>query len=194
MNRRNKLGTALVVLAVVLFVVPAFFPVQAVLVHDTRETVPGEPDAIREEGYDIVAYGNLSDRGRELYVRALENGGEYRVGHGEGAPEFEYPTDEERRAAFRNETRERPGGIVIERPEDDANLPPADERFFGPPQEEEEEEENADERRERARRYDAMETGTEHPPLGSPPQLIRLLATLLAVVSLGVGGYLLSSK
>jgi hypothetical protein len=190
MNRRNKLGTALVALAVVLFVAPAFFPVQAVLVHDTRASAPPEPEEIRDQGYEIVAYGNLSERGQGLYVRTLENGGEYRVGQGEGAQEFGYPTDAERRAAFRNDSLERPGGIVIERPEDDTGLPRADERAFGPPREGETEAE----REERALRYDAMETRTEQPPLGSLPQLLRLAAALIAVLSLGVGGYLLSSR
>jgi hypothetical protein len=190
MNRRNTVGTALVVLAVVLFVVPVFFPVQPALVHNTRDTVPGEPEIIRDDGYEIVTYENLSDTGQDLYVRTLENGGEYRINQGGGAPEFEYPTDAERDAAFENETIERPGGIVIVRPEDDAGLPPADERAFGPPRENETEQE----RRERALRYDAMETRTEQPPLGALPQLLRLVAALLAVVSMGVGGYLLSSK
>lgn len=190
MNRRNTLGTALVVLAIVLFVIPAFFPVQAVLVHDTRDTVPGEPEIIRDNGYEIIAYENLSDRGRELYVRTLENGGEHSVSRGEGAPEFSYPTDAERRAARENGSTERPGAIVIVRPEDDAALPPADERPFGPPREDE----TAEERRERNLRYDAMETRTEQPDLGTLPQLLRLLAGLLAVVSLGAGGYLLSSR
>jgi len=189
-TRRNRVGAALVLLAVVLFVVPAFFPVQPTLVHDTRDTVPGDPEMIREEGYGIVAYENLSERGQELYERTLENGGEYRISQGEGAPDFAYPTDAERRAAFRNDSSERPGGIVIERPEDDAGLPPAGERAFGPPREGETEEE----RRERALRYDAMQTRMEQPPLGSPPQLLRLAAALFAVISLGVGGYLLSSK
>jgi len=189
-SRRNKVGTALVGLAVVLFVVPAFFPVQAMLVHDTRASVPGEPELIREEGYEIVAYGNLSERGQELYGRTLENRGEYRIGQGEGASEFEYPTSAERRAAFENESRERSGRIAIKRPEDDAGLPQADERAFGPPREDESEEE----RRERSLRYDAMDTRTEQPPLGAPSQLARLAAALLAVISLGVGGYLLSSK
>lgn len=190
MTRRNTVGTALVALAVVLFVAPAFFPVQPTLAHSTRDTVPGEPDIIREDGYDLVAYENLSERGQELYVRTLENGGEYRVGQGGGAPEFGYPTEAERRAALRNDSDERPGGIVIVRPEDDAGLPMADERAFGPPREDETEEE----RRERNLRYDAMETRTEQPPLGALPQLVRLVAALLAVVSMGVGGYLLSSK
>jgi hypothetical protein len=193
MNRRNRLGTALVVLAVVLFVVPALFPVQAMLTHDTRHTVPPDPESIQENGFEIVGYENLSERGRELYVRTLENGGEYRVRQGQGAPGFEYPTREERRAALTGETdrSERPGSIVIKRPEDDSGLPEADEDRFGPPREEGE---NASERRELTMRYDAMRTFLEQPPLESPPQLARLVAALLAVLSLGVGGYLLSSK
>ena len=190
MNRRNTLGTALIVLAIVLFVIPAFFPVQAVLVHNTEDSQPGEPELIREDGYEVVAYENLSDRGQDLYVQTLKNGGEYSVSEGEGAPDFAYPTDAERRAAARNGSDDRPGKIVIVRPEDDADLPPADERSFGPRREDETEEE----RRARHLRYDAMDTRTEQPSLGALPQLIRLLAGLLAVVSLGVGGYLLSSR
>jgi hypothetical protein len=190
MTRRNKAGTALVVLAVVLFVVPAFFPVQPVLVHNTGDSQPGDPQLIREDGYELIAYENLSERGQELYVQTLENGGEYRIQEGGGAPGFSYPTEDERRAAFRNDSLVLPGQYVIKRPEDDAGLPQADERPFGPPREDE----TAEERRERNLRYDAMETRTEQPPLGSVPQLLRLLAALLAVISLGVGGYLLSSK
>ena len=190
MNRRNTLGTALVVLAAVLFVVPAFFPVQAALVHNTGASQPGEPELIREDGYDIVAYENLSERGQELYVKTLENGGEHSVTQGNGAPDFEYPTSAERGATFENGSLDRPGAIVVVRPEDDDDLPRADERPFGPPREGETEKE----RRERHLRYDAMDTRTEQPSLGALPQLLRLFAALLAVVSLGVGGYLISSK
>ncbi len=193
MNRRNTLGTVLVVLAIVLFVIPAFFPVQAVLIHNTEASQPGEPELIREDGYNIIPYQNLSDRGQELYVRTLESGGEYSVTQGSGAPDFSYPTDAERRAAFENESVEgpvAPGGVVIVRPGDDANLPPADERPFGPPRENETDQE----RRDRNLRYDAMQTRTEQPSLGDPSQLLRLLAGLLAVISLGVGGYLISSR
>ncbi|MFC7193496.1 hypothetical protein ACFQL4_00705 [Halosimplex aquaticum] len=55
-------------------------------------------------------------------------------------------------------------------------------------------EEQLQQRREQAMRYDAMETSTEQPPLGATPQLLRLAAVLFAVLSLGVGGYLFSSK
>ena len=193
MNRRNTLGTALVVLAVVLFVVPAVFPVQPVLSHDTDRSTRDSPSELREQGVPIIAYENLSERGQELYVETLRNDGEYRVPKGEGAPEFDYLTDAERREAFRNDNESAVRSVVIERPEDDSDLPPADEFSVGPGDEEELSGEER-ERRETMRRYDAMRTTTEQPPLDSPPQLLRLGAALLAVISLGVGGYLLSSN
>ena len=201
MNRRNTLGTALVVLAVVLFVVPAVFPVQPVLTHDTDRTTRDSPSELREQGVPVVAYENLSERGQEAYVAALERE-DYRVGQDAGAPDFQYPTSAERREAFEADNVSGTGMVVIERPEDDSDLPPPDERFFGPREEEEEEEvendeqpeERREERRERVLRYDAMVTATDQPPLGSTRQLLRLGAVMLAVVSLGTGGYLLSSK
>jgi hypothetical protein len=198
MNRRNTLGTALVVLAVVLFVVPAVFPVQPVLIHDTDRSTRDSPSELREQGVPVVAYENLSERGQEAYVAALERE-DYRVGQDAGAPDFRYPTSAERREAFEADNMSGTGMVVIERPEDDSDLPPADERFFGAREEEEAEndeqpEERREERRERVLRYDAMMTATGQPPLGSTRQLLRLGAVMLAVVSLGTGGYLLSSK
>ena len=194
MNRRNTLGTALVVLAVVLFVGPAVFPVQPVLTHDTDRTTRDSPSELREQGIPVVAYENLSERGKEVYVAALE-GEDYRVGQDAGAPDFRYPTSAERREAFEADNVSGTGMVVIERPEDDSVLPPPDERFFGPREEEEaESEEELEERRQQVLRYDAMVTATDQPPLGSTRQLLRLGAVMLAVVSLGTGGYLLSSK
>ena len=198
MNRRNTLGTALVVLAVVLFVVPAVFPVQPVLIHDTDRSTRDSPSELREQGVPVVAYENLSERGKEVYVAALERE-DYRVGQDAGAPDFRYPTSAERREAFEADNMSGTGMVVIERPEDDSELPPPDERFFGAREEEEAEndeqpEERREERRERVLRYDAMMTATGQPPLGSTRQLLRLGAVMLAVVSLGTGGYLLSSK
>jgi len=192
MNRRNTIGTALIVLAAVLFVVPAFFPVQPMLAHYTGDTAQAPPAELEQQGYEIVAYENLSERGQELYVTTLETGGEHRVPVGQGADEFGYPTDEETRAMYENGTQP---GVVIERPEDASSLPPSDERFYGSPEAEEElNETQLEQRRQVVERYDAMMTRTEEPPLGSTPQLIRLAAALLAVLSLGIGGYLLSSK
>jgi len=189
LDRRNRIGALLVGVAVLLFVLPAIFPVQPMLTHNTEYSVPFGPAELEEEGFEIVQYSNLSDRGQELYVRTLERGGEVRVGQGEGAPDFAYPTDEERYETVRDRSSARPGAVAIERPADDGHLPPADERAFGGPSEDE----NRTEFRDRVTRYDAMQTGTELPALGAPAQLSRLVAALLAVVSLGVGGYLLST-
>lgn len=195
MNRRNTLGTALAVLAVVLFTVPAFFPVQPMLTHDTRDTASAPPEEMNAENYEIVAYENLSQRGQQLYVKTLENDGEYRVPLGEGAPEFSYLNATERRQAYQSGNRSAVRSLVIERPEDDGHLPPSDERYYGPrPESNATDEEEIEQRRQVTLRYDAMETSTEEPPLGATPQLIRLASVLLAVLSLGVGGYLLSSK
>ncbi|WP_415378696.1 hypothetical protein [Halosimplex sp. TS25] len=193
MNRRDTLGTVLAVLAVVLFTVPAFFPVQPMLVHETDEYMTGSPEELRQEGHEIIAYENLSARGQELYRQTLRNDGEYRVAVGEGASEFSYLNQTERRRAYENDNRSAVRAVVIERPEDDSDLPPPQvPRFLGDPGENASEEEQ--QRAEMARRYDAMDTSTEEPPLGATPQLIRLASVLFAVLSLGVGGYLLSSK
>jgi hypothetical protein len=200
MNRRNQLGSALVVLAIVLFVVPALFPVQPMLTHYTGTSTSAPPAELEQRGFDIVAYENLTERGQELYVEALEHDGEYRVPNGTGAPAFDYPTDAERREAYErreNESIEGPvrtGIVIIERPADDSSLPPSDERYFERDRGEGETDSNESQRREMILRYDEMRTSTEQPPLGAPPQLLRLGAVLLAVVSLGVGGYLLSSR
>lgn len=182
MNRRNQFGTALVVLAIALLTVPAFFPIQAVLIHDTNPITLDEREQIEGEGIEIVGYENLSERGQEVYVQALENGGEYRVSQGEGAPDFTYLTNYEQAEARQENRDTRPSYIAIERPED-ADLPPADEPFMGD-----------GERAQQAQRYDLMEVSKGSPPLDSTPQLLRLAVGLLAVVSAGIGGYLLSSK
>lgn len=190
MTRRNQLGTALVAIAVVSLVAPALFPVQAVLTHDTGPVTFDSREQIEAEGIEIVAYGEMSERGRELYVQALENDGEYRVPPGQGASEFDYLTSEARAQAREENPDGRPGYVVIERPTD-ADLPPADEPFDRVPRESAERD---DQRRQQVQRYDMMETSTGPPSLGSPPQLIRLAAALLGVLSLGVGGYLRSSR
>lgn len=77
--------------------------------------------------------------------------------------------------------------IIIERPAD-TDLPPADEPDVGAREGDVEE----DERRQQVQRYDMMSTATEPPSLGSATQLLRLGAAVLAVVSLGLGGYSLS--
>jgi hypothetical protein len=179
---RHTIGTALVVFGALLLVVPALFPVQSVLIHDTTPRTFDGPEEIAAEGIEIIHYENLSERGQELYVRTPEAGGEYTVAPGEGAPDFEYLTSNEQTEAFRESQNRRPGLVAIERP-DDADLPQADEPFDRAAPGE-------DERRQQVQRYDLMGTATEPPGLGSVPQLLRLGAALLAILSLGVGGYL----
>lgn len=183
MDRRTQLGTALLVVAILCFALPPLFPVQPVLVHDTRPITMDGPDQLEAQGYEIYAYEDLSDRGQELYVATLENGGQYHVAPGEGAADWEYPSLSERAAARRDGQR-RPGQVVIERPED-ADLPRADEPPHGEPE---------GERWEEAQRYELMAVTEERPPMDSTPQLLRLLAGLLGVVCTGVGGYLVSSR
>lgn len=187
MRRDIGIGTALVVLGVVLFVGLALFPVQPVLVHDTGPNTFDSPDELREEGVEIISYGSLSERGQALYVRTLEAGGTHQVAPGEGAPDFGYLTREELAAAWDRNQNPRPGRVVIERPAE-ADLPPADEPFDRGTAEQDQ----RDQRQQQVQRYDLIQTSTEPPSLGSVPQLLRLAAALLAVCSLGIGGYLRS--
>jgi hypothetical protein len=182
----------LVGLAIVLFVVPAVFPVQPMLTHDTGPSTSASSAELRQQGVPIVAYENLTRRGQDIYVETLEANGEYRVAEGEGARAFVYPTDAERQAAYESDNMTAAGRIVIERSGDNENLPRAEEYYF--PDREGMNDTEAQQRREQAMRYDMMQTATGQPPLGSTPQLLRLAAVMLAVVCLGVGGYLLSSK
>ncbi|MDS0474541.1 hypothetical protein [Natrinema sp. 1APR25-10V2] len=190
MDRRTTIGTALIALAIALFVVPSLFPVQAVLTHDTRAITFDGREKLEEEGVRIVPYENLSDRGQELYVRTLENDGMYRVSPGQGAPEFDYMTGAERSQTRREKPDTRPGYVAIERPEN-ATLPTADEPFD---QEHQARDGGAESHRKTVMRYDLMEVSRGPPPLGSTPQLLRLAASLLAVLSAGIGGYLISSR
>lgn len=183
---RHTIGTALIALGAVLLVLPAFFPVQPILVHDTGFNTFDGPEDFAQEGIKVVHYESLSERGQELYVRTLDAGGEYHVAPGEGAPDFEYLTSNEQTEAFEDTQNQRPGVVVIERP-DNADLPPADEPFDRTAPEGEK-----DERSKQVQRYDMMGTATEPPGLGAVPQLLRLAAALIAVLSLGVGGYLRS--
>ncbi len=190
MNRRNTVGLALVVLAVILFTLPAFFPVQAVLTHNTG---PGSFDSraeLEENGVEIIGYENMSERGQELYRQTLEAGGSYSVSQGNGATDFGYLTGAERQVRTER-PRQRPSLVAIERPED-ASLPPADEPFErvrggG-------DESGDEQRRQQVQRYDLMDTSTEPPSLGALSQLLRLAAALLGVLSLCVGGYLYASN
>jgi hypothetical protein len=200
MDRKLKIGFVLIALSVVLFTIPAVSPAPQMRYHETWQTIGGNESQIEQRGATIVEYEDLSERGQDLYVATLRNDGRYSVPAGQGAPEFPYPTEQER-AELDEEDEQAArmlGVVVIERPEDDSDLPPADERPPHRPDEEEIEgefnETAYEQRRQQVLQYDMMETRTGPPPLSAPSNLLRLVAVLLAVLSLGIGGYLLSWK
>lgn len=125
----TTLPRVLVVLGVVLLVAPALVPVQPVLYHDTRPGTVDNRSQLEARGYEVVAYGNLSQRGQDLYVRALQERGEYTVPVGQGAPEFPYRSPAEIRESRDYRDRQARTTIVVERPPD-AQLPPADEPVY----------------------------------------------------------------
>jgi len=199
-TRRERAGTALVGVGVLLLVLPAVFPVGLVPVHDTNPTTTANGTQLEEDGVTVIAYGNLSDRGQELYVESLERPGEYHVVDGDGAPEFPYPRPDEREQTDGDTPVT--GLVAIDRAGHQEELRQADEfgrdRRTGGGGAEVESGSDSVEEAERQRavreRYDLVATRMDQPPLDAPAQLVRLASVLLAVVCLGVGGYLLSSR
>lgn len=221
MLRSTNVANGLVVLGVALLVAPALFPLQPVLTHDTRPGTASTRAELEERGYEIVRFENLSERGQSLYVRTLRADGQHQVPVGEGAPDFDYPRpseldDGEMERDYRSRiARHR---IVIERPEDDDHLPPADEpveyaehRRDDPDRHEgrdgNDDRKRADrqttepatptpqtleERRRQIARYDVMATRTDRPPLTARSSLIRLVSAVLGVLGMATGGYGLS--
>lgn len=199
MPRHTTLANALLVAGVALLVAPVLFPIQPVLYHDTHRGTVGNESQIQADGYEIVAYENLSERGQQLYVRTLRAGGEYRAPVDEGAPDFAYPSPTELADVRDYRNRNALQGIVVERPPD-ADLPPphepveaaershrhAEERGTEP-------EQSVEERRRQIARYDVMTTRTDRPPLTASSALLRLLSTAAGVLALGTGGYLRSA-
>jgi len=208
-------GTVLLVVGVVALLVPALFPVQQVLYHETRAGTTADGSELRAEGYTVIEYENLSERGREIYVAALRSPDRaYTVPVGQGAPEFPYDGaddlgDVSGQAEF--EERRRLTSVVIERP-DDADLPPADEpveRFDRerPPREDAADggetasrnetatesdrpsEQDLAQRRQVIAKYDLVTVGQRTPPVTDSGNLLRLGSVLLGTIAIGVGGY-----
>lgn len=174
-DRRRAVGAGLLVLGVLSLVAPVFLPVGSELVHDTGPFTDENRAGLEERGVTVVAYESMSERGQELYREALLTDGRYSVPTGEGIPRLSYPDGDSRL-------------VAVERPADDEDLPPSDELGSVPTEGDLPEEER--ERRQTVQRYDLMELSTGTPPLDSLSQLLRLVAGLVAVVSLGAGGYL----
>jgi hypothetical protein len=183
MDRRTTLGAGLILVGLILCGLALAFPVDPVRVHDTRGATNMNVSVAEEYDYRVVAYENLSERGQELYVKTLENGGVYRVPVGQGAEDFAYPDP----AVIRSTNRSLDyRGLLIERPANDGHLPPADEHPSMA--------EDAPANESTVTRYESMSTRTTDPPLGSGAHVPRLLALALGIGSLTAGAYLLVSK
>jgi hypothetical protein len=186
MERRTRIGVALVLVGLVSFGLALAFPVEPVRVHDTSGSMYANESTAEEMGYPVVAYENLSDRGQKLYVQTLENGGTYRVPAGQGAPDFAYPTDSEVRHAGARVGSDRTSNVevLIERPAEDGHLPPSDELTRPGP----------DMNESTQLRYDLLTARTRKPQVGSGAHAPRLLGLVLGIAASTAGGYLLASK
>ena len=202
--------TVLLVVGVLALLVPALVPVQQVLYHEVGAGTTANGSQLEAQGYTVVAYENLSERGQEIYVAALESAEyEYTVPAGEGAPEFPYDGASEPGDAETYRDYQRLTGIVVERP-DDADLPPPAEPVGRLDHERERLAEQATtrngtdgenvsqkrralERREEAvRTYDLMTVRKGSPPLTDAANLLRLGSVAVGTVAIGLGGYLRS--
>lgn len=195
MTRTSTFAGGLAALGIVLLVAPALFPTQPVLYHDTDPGMTMNRSELEEHGATVIAYENLSDRGKELYVATLRNDGEYTVPKGQGADDFRYPTNAELGEVESYEERRRLGQVVIERPAD-GSLPPADEPVGRAEYVAEDDNErrggsnrSVAEIREQIARYDAMTTRTGQPDLMATPSLLRFLSGAGGILAIGVGGY-----
>jgi len=206
-------ATVLLVLGVAALLVPALFPVQQVLYHETRAGTTSNGSELEAQGYTVIEYESLSERGQEIYVAALESEEEYTVPAGQGAPEFPYDGADDigevtNREEF--EARQRLTSVVIERP-DDADLPPPHEpverieaeqrrreeaaasgRETATRSEEAAREQRLEQRRQVVATYDLVTVRQGTPPATDSGILLRLGSVLFGAVGIGVGGYLRS--
>jgi hypothetical protein len=175
---RRRLAVALVLVSLPLFAFavtaqPADERVHRTSVRQGQPDVGGStlhfdgPADAESQNFTVRHYGNLSERGRELYVTALENDGTYAVPVGDGAPDYPYPTDAE--LPVDDAQALRASTVVVVRPAN-ASLPPADEGRPGV-------------------RLDMMQVRTTNPPLTSTAYLPNYVAAVVGLVALGAGAY-----
>ena len=198
-------ATVLLVVGVAALLVPALFPAQQMLYHDTGAGTMANGSELEAEGYTVIEYENLSERGQEIYVAALRSPQrEYTVPVGQGAPEFPYSASAEIGAVTSSEEfeeRQRRTSIVIERP-DDADLPPPAEPVGRIDVEREEAAEATPSNQSRRQRleqqrqttatYDLVTVRQGTPPATHSGTLLRLGSVLFGAVAIGTGGYLRS--
>jgi len=171
-------GIALVVVGVVLLLTPVLAPPANVLEHNTRSSMSQSENMMQQYNYGVYHYGNLSDRAQTLYVNTLENGGEYTVPVGEGAPEYQYPTQEELKQIGQEVKQgdaniseaQSMSSVAIIRP-NDSSLPPADEG-------------------DGSKRVELMSTQERPPEMLSKAYAPHLIAVVIGTVLIGIGGYL----
>jgi hypothetical protein len=212
---RSRIAAALLVVGAILLIAPAVMPVQQILLHEAEGPLLIERAELEERGVEVVAYENLSDRGKELYEQTLRNDGSYRIPAGQGATDFQYRTELD--ADEESEPRQRfgPRVVAIERPED-GDLPTLDRGVpeRRPPNSEPREASEASgetdgepgdttatstdetgnqspEQREETE-YTLLRTSYGQPPLTDSGNLLRFVSVLAGVVMLGSGGYLRS--
>jgi hypothetical protein len=159
-----------VVLGIALLASVAMFPVEddMILESDRKIIDNSFGNESEEEILNIRAihYENLSDQGKEAYIKVLESEeGRYVMDKGEEPSDFPFVTPSEYGQGNVKM-------IAIKRPENDSHLPPADES-------------------EDQTRYDQILTYREKPPRTSEEWFPRYIAIVLGVVSLGRSGHVL---
>jgi len=174
---RKKVSFVLLLLSVVLFGVFLTTSVNDVRIHDTSLYISERSSVHDVEYTPIVEYENLSERGQEIYRATLENDGRYWTPIGEGASDFEYSAN----TTVKNDTVSGSGfeggrvpTIIIERPEDDAFLPPIDEPY--------------------EEKYDWMATSTQEPPIMSGKHNRKLGSISFAIITLISGVYVYTTR
>jgi hypothetical protein len=182
MDRRTILATAFLRVGVALLGGGALTPVEQVDVHltnsmDDLKMGTGSVNETKLENTryipPIVEWDTLSSRAQALYVKSRANGGRYEVPAGDGAPEFTYFTREEQKERRLAEIA-RISGVVIKRPSNATDLPPADE--------------------ENTTRYDRMELRRETPEFPSEQHTPIVVMAVSGLLSLCASGYLIFTR
>jgi hypothetical protein len=167
MNRQQAVIVGLLIAGLALLAAAVAVPVGQIDKHDTRAQSMQSNEEITAS-YTVLAYEELSDRGREVYRRALENDGTYAVPEGEGASEFTYLTRDELNGMSPEQQRQATQYVIDRRGA--SSLPPADES-------------------DPDARYDLITVGTYDPEFPSEQHVPNLAAAAVGLVCLGVGGY-----
>jgi len=176
MERIQYIGIILIVLSLPLFGFSTTLSVESHQYHDAGATFDPLSDpkgvnesVIEERHTNVISYQNLSDRGKNLYIKSLENDGKVTFPVGEGAPGFTYLSVDEMDNLEPGEAF-RKGTVIIKRPANDS-LPPAGEQR-------------------NTTKYDFMTYGQEKPDFPSEEYVPFLVVPGLGFLLIFTGGYL----